>query len=57
MSGEKLDAAMQKINAILAAIERGDLQGAQKLSDAMMAGMRGGGRSGGGRSGRGRGGE
>ena len=51
MSGEKLDAAMQKINAILAAIESGDLQGAQKLSDAMMAGMRGGGRSGRGRGG------
>ena len=62
MSGEQLDAAVQKINAIMAAIDGGDLQKAQQLSDAMMAGMRsgrggGGGRPGGGRPGGGRGGE
>lgn len=54
MSGEELDSTVQKINAIMAAIDGGDLQKAQQLSDAMMAGMRRGG--GGGRPG-GRGGE
>lgn len=54
MSGEELDSTVQKINAIMAAIDGGDLQKAQQLSDAMMAGRRGGG--GGGRPG-GRGGE
>lgn len=56
MSGEQLDAAVQKVNAIMAAIDGGDLQKAQQLSDAMMAGMRSG-RGGGGRPGGGRGGE
>lgn len=52
MSGERLDEAMQKINAIMAAIDANDLAKAQQLSDAMMSAMRSG-RPGGGRGGRG----
>ncbi|MEC8652109.1 MAG: efflux RND transporter periplasmic adaptor subunit [Planctomycetota bacterium] len=55
MSGERLEEAMQKINAIIAAIDAKDLSKAQQLSDAMMNSMRSG-RGGGGRS-RSRGGE
>ncbi|MEC9048082.1 MAG: efflux RND transporter periplasmic adaptor subunit [Planctomycetota bacterium] len=55
MSGERLEEAMQTINAIIAAIDAKDLSKAQQLSDAMMKRLRGG--RGGGRPGGGRGGE
>lgn len=49
MSGERLEEAMQKINAIIAAIDAKDLSKAQQLSEAMMKSMRSG--RGGGRGG------
>ena len=42
MSGEQLDAAVQKINAIVAAIDANELDKAQQLSDAMVKAMRSG---------------
>jgi HlyD family secretion protein len=53
MSGEQLEQATQRINAIVAAIEANKLEDAQQLRDAMMRSMR----SGGGRRGDTRGGE
>ena len=42
MSGERLEAAMQKINAIRAALDAEDFAKAQQLSDAMMQSRRSG---------------